>query len=223
MRLAYYLTPFTALFSFSNPSTANMGFVTIHASGSHTIKRAPELVDLHLRIHHEAADATSALEAVRSASADVAAYIRQLAPPKAEVSATAIDSEELDIDDEKRDPAFPVTSWSMQQLRTWSVTPDDEGKPRPPRPVHRAAMMMATAPEEEKKPQKVYHAETSVRATFHDFAKLGETIDQITVSPLGLGGDDEHERGREGAGVQNGRGRREVGGPGLRMEVAEAV
>lgn len=163
-----------------------MSSVTIHASGSYIVKRAPELVDLHLRIHAERPSAPEALQAVRSASAEVSAHIRELAPPKAEVSA-AIDSEELDIDDEARDPAFPVTSWSLQQLRTWSETPGEDHNPRPPRPAARMMMAMAT---EEAKPEKVFHAETTVRATFHDFAKLSAIIETVTVSQAcrGMGG-----------------------------------
>lgn len=181
MRLAALFIPITLLLSTLN--TMPSSTVTIHASGSHTVKRTPELVDLNLRIHDEGADAASALNAVRQASAEISSHIRQLAPPKGEVKNAAIDSEELDVDDEKLDPQFPVTSWSMQQLRTWSVVPprDDDR----PRPQHRT--MMATAQTEEKKPEKVYHAETYVRATFHDFAALGEAIDKLTVSRLLLG------------------------------------
>jgi hypothetical protein len=159
-----------------------MSSVTIHASGSSSVKRAPELVDLHLRIHAERPAPKDALDAVRSASNEVSARIKELAPPKAEVSA-AIDSEELDIDDEARDPAFPVTSWSMQQLRTWSETPgDNDHRPRPPRPPQARMMMMAATAEAEPKPEKVFHAETYVRATFHDFAKLSAVIEAVTVS-----------------------------------------
>lgn len=43
-------------------------------------------------------------------------------------------------------------------------------------------MAMAAQTEEKAKPEKIYHAETYVRATFHDFAALGATIDKLTVS-----------------------------------------
>ncbi|KLT40483.1 hypothetical protein CC85DRAFT_287462 [Cutaneotrichosporon oleaginosum] len=157
-----------------------MSSVTIHAAGSYTVKRTPELVDLHLRIHSEAPSSADALEAVRVASADVSSRIKALAPPKADVSA-AIDSEEHDIDDEARDPAYPVTSWSMQQLRTWRVIPDDH-LPRPPRPPVRMMMMASAGPEEPPKPQPVFHAETFVRATFHDFGKLSSVIEAVTAN-----------------------------------------
>lgn len=194
MRVFNYLASFTSLLTFSPPSftpptspssltvTMSTSSVTIHASGSHTVRRTPELVDLLLRIHSEASEPSSALEVVRTASTEVAAHIRALASPKAEIPSVAIDSEELDVEDEKLDAAFPVTSWSLQQLRTWSVDPDDEGRPRPPRPQARMMMMAAAPVEEQEKPKKLYHAETYVRATFHDFAKLGQTIDRLTVS-----------------------------------------
>ncbi|GMK56094.1 hypothetical protein CspeluHIS016_0211500 [Cutaneotrichosporon spelunceum] len=157
----------------------------IHVSGEYTVKRAPELVDLNLRIHAERPTAPDALEAVRAASTDVSSIIRNLAPPpKTEVS-VAIDNEELDINDEARDPAFPVTSWSMQQLRTWSET-ISEDTPRPPRPQARMMMASSTATEEEEKPkpQKVFHAETYVRATFHDFAKLSAVIEAVISNDI---------------------------------------
>ncbi|BEI85826.1 hypothetical protein CcaverHIS002_0601130 [Cutaneotrichosporon cavernicola] len=156
--------------------------VTINASGAYSVKRAPELANLNLRISAERPTASDALEAVRSTSSDISATIRNLAAPKSEVSA-AIGSEELDIDDQARDPAFPVTSWSMQQLRTWSVTPAVDDKPRPP--PHQARMMTMVEEEvQEEKVKKVFHAETYISVTFHDFAKLSAFIETTTTNDI---------------------------------------
>ncbi|BEJ15473.1 hypothetical protein CspHIS471_0500780 [Cutaneotrichosporon sp. HIS471] len=153
--------------------------VTINASGSYTVKRAPELAKLNLHISAERPTASDALEAVRTTSSDISATIRNLAAPKSEVSA-AIDSEELDIDDQARDPAFPVTNWSMQQLRTWSTTIIER---RPPRPQARM-MTMVEEEEEEEKTKKVFHAETYISVTFHDFTKLSAFIEAASTNDI---------------------------------------
>lgn len=144
----------------------------IEVSGSHEVRRAPELYDVYVRFSHESKQAGESMKLVSEATHSLAAQVRDLAPAKAETEPRLnLDvSDATDIPEEypPAQPEKPITSWSLQQVHTWSF---ERTPPQYPGPG-----------DDKEQYGKFFVAEASAKITFHDFDELSTFVTAVSVS-----------------------------------------
>lgn len=148
--------------------------IKINTNGSYTVKREPELCDVQVAVRSSGPDAAQAFADVTTTAAQVADVLKPLAGPQVKS-----ESQDQDIDVERRDAAYPVSAWKMQDVRTWSREAGDDDRPPPPPRVLMATAAAAAAPEQ---PTRTYYAQVQVTATFHDFKEMQKLVAQFAVS-----------------------------------------
>jgi hypothetical protein len=154
-----------------------MSEVSITVSGEHAQRVTPELCDVSLSVQADSVDANEAVDKVTTTTNRISAILRELAP-KAEVSSAVLDLEPPIV------PDLPVTKWSVQRLQKYSRSnrvEDSRSEGEVPAvrggPAARAFSTTTTYRNETRT-----YVSTSVNATFHDFKKLEEFVNTVTVS-----------------------------------------
>lgn len=171
LALLFPLLIFAGFYSFKLARmSSNATPLTVNVSGGHTLHRIAELCDVSFTVTHESEDRRETITKVTETANDISKALREMAPVKlvqggsADLTASTT-VEEADQAAEERDIEKPVAKWTMARLHTYSFVP-----------------YISNRKVEDREPNRKHKTSASFSATFRDFKKMEEFVNDLIVS-----------------------------------------